>query len=199
MSGRIEQQSGRGCINNQSSRKHRDDASTDDEQSDSRRGRSKLERWTSHTEKDSAITLTASSSLKKRNRYTNSCGGGSLATRDLEDPSEKIEDNPQPLVGNRDTGPEMNDNDAKTAKDSHLDTVSKLKKRSERFKLPLPIEKYSAAIKKMESGQTPLVKTETCLDSEIKSERPARRRRWSWNQKVIEKNINPTGFIRFHS
>lgn len=45
--------------------KHNEDASSDDEQRDSRRGRSKLERWTSHKERDFNINSKSSSSSMK--------------------------------------------------------------------------------------------------------------------------------------
>jgi hypothetical protein len=62
-----------------------------------------------------------------------------------------------------------------------LDTVEKLKKRSERFKLPMPSEKDAFSVKKMESEAVPSVKPETPADSEIKPERPPRKRRWISN------------------
>lgn len=180
--GRSEQHSGHGHGNHQSSRKHKEEASTDDEQPDSKRGRSKLERWTSHKERDFAVAPTPSS-LKKRDRDThNNSSGGSLVTVPVEDPSEKIEDKPQPSVDNKDSGSEMNnDNNTKAVEDKHLDTVAKLKKRSERFKLPMPSEKDAGAVKKMENEPLPLGQPETRPDSEIKSERPARKRRWTGN------------------
>ncbi|KAH6827480.1 hypothetical protein C2S53_005277 [Perilla frutescens var. hirtella] len=182
LSGRTEQQSSRGHVNHQSSRKHREDALTDDEQPDSRTGRSKLERWTSHKERDFAMTPTPSSSLKKRDRDTHNNSGGSLVTGALEDPSEKIEDKPQPLVDRKDCDPETNDNGTKAVKDRHLDTVAKLKKRSERFKLPMPVEKDAIAVKTTEESEpSPVGQTETHPDSEIKSERPPRKRRWTGN------------------
>ncbi|KAG6414393.1 hypothetical protein SASPL_127115 [Salvia splendens] len=169
--GRAEQQSGHGPANHQSSRKQKEEASTDEEQPDSKRGRSKLERWTSHKERDFGITPTASS-LKKRDRDTHN---SSVAP---EDPPGKIEDKPLlPAVENKEGGPEMDK--AGTVEDKHLDTVAKLKKRSERFKLPMPIDKDAVAAKEMESG--PRSQAEIRADSEIKSERPARKRRWTSN------------------
>ncbi|XP_057767852.1 FIP1[V]-like protein [Salvia miltiorrhiza] len=191
MRGRTEQQSGHGHANHQSSRKHKEEASTDEEQADSRRGRSKLERWTSHKERDFGITPAPSSSLKKRDRERErdrerDTHNSSGATGPPEDPSEKIEeDKPQPpVVDNKDGGPEMNSDNTKAVavEDKHLDTVAKLKKRSERFKLPMPIDKDAVAVKKMESEPTlPSSQVETRPDSEIKSERPARKRRWTGN------------------
>lgn len=61
-----------------------------------------------------------------------------------------------------------------------MDTVEKLKKRSERFKLPMPTEKdNNAGVKKMESETLPSAKTEGPADSEVKAERPPRKRRWT--------------------
>lgn len=164
MRGRTEQQTSHGHTNHQSSRKHKEEASTDEEQPDSRRGRSKLERWTSHKERDFGINP----SLKKRDR----------------DPPGKTEDKPQPpVVDDKDGGPEMNSDSTKAAvvEDKHLDAVAKLKKRSERFKLPMPIDKDAVAVKKETEPPLPSNQLETRPDSEIKSERPARKRRWTGN------------------
>ncbi|KAI3443997.1 hypothetical protein Pfo_000662 [Paulownia fortunei] len=179
--GRTEQQSGEVHMNHQSSRKHREEASSDDEQPDSRKGRSKLERWTSHKEKDFGITSMPSSSLKSRDLETHKSSGASLVSRPPEESSKKVEDKPQPLVDDKDSGAEINNVNPKVLEDKHLDTVEKLKKRSERFKLPMPSEKDAMAIKKMESEPLPLGQSEIRPDSEIKSERPARKRRWTGN------------------
>lgn len=68
--------------------------------------------------------------------------------------------------------------DTKVLEDKHMDTVEKLKKRSERFKLPMPSEKEGLVIKKMENEALPSSKSDAPADSEIKPERPARKRRW---------------------
>lgn len=60
------------------------------------------------------------------------------------------------------------DGEVKPEEDIHLDTVAKLKKQSERFKLPLPSEKELGAGKKIENEQLPPVQTESHTDSEIK-------------------------------
>lgn len=73
------------------------------------------------------------------------------------------------------------DADTKPLEDRHLDTVEKLKKRSERFRLPMPSEKEAATIKKLESEVLPTTNSETPVESEIKPERPARKRRWISN------------------
>ncbi|KAK6156595.1 hypothetical protein DH2020_010843 [Rehmannia glutinosa] len=171
--GRTEQQSGEVHVNHhRSSRKHNERASSEDEQPDSRKGRSKLERWTSHKDKDFGIT---SSSLKTRDLQTHEV---SSVSRPPQESSEKLEDNKP----HKDTGAEINVNLKVVDDNKHLDTVEKLKKRSERFKLPMPSEKDATAIKKMESEPLPLgQQTETRPNSEIKSERPARKRRWTGN------------------
>lgn len=174
--------------NRHSSRKHGEEGgSSDDEQSESRRGRSKLERWTSHKERDFGVTPIPSSSLKKNKDIdTYNSGAPSLVTRIPEEPSNKVEGNMHTPVDNKDTsgggsGGETNNANVKAVEDKHLDTVEKLKKRSERFKLPMPSEKEAVVIKKMESEPLPSGPTETRPDSEIKSERPPRKRRWTGN------------------
>ncbi|CAI0394916.1 unnamed protein product, partial [Linum tenue] len=64
--------------------------------------------------------------------------------------------------------------------------VEKLKKRSERFKLPLPVEKDGSTGVKIETPEAvppvpPVNKIEPVADAEVKPERPARRRRWVGN------------------
>ncbi|KAK2976655.1 hypothetical protein RJ640_009444 [Escallonia rubra] len=170
--------------NRQSSKKHAEAASSDDEQQDSRRGRSKLERWTSHKERDFSVgTKSSSLKLKGTDGYKN--GGPPLASKLPDEPPTASEmetvDNPHPLAVEKDGDIEIKSFDAKPVEDRHLDTVAKLKKRSERFKLPMPSEKEATAIKKMENEPLPVVQTETRTDSDIKLERPARKRRWTSN------------------
>lgn len=162
--GRTGQQSGEVNVNHNSSKKHKKEASSDDEHPDSNRGRSKLERWTSHKERDFGAATKPPSSLKSRDPNT---PNNSLPV----EPSKKMEDMPQPLA----------DEPPKATEDMQLDTVAKLKKRSERFKLPIRSEKDDVAVKKIESRSLPSGQTETRPDSEIKSERPARKRRWTGN------------------
>lgn len=183
--GMLEQGSGEHDVpvNRQASKKHKEDASSDDEQQDARRGRSKLERWTSHKERDFGIGIKSSASLnvKEIDRYNNN-GGPSLVSK-VPDESSKAEEtveNPQPLAEQTDGGlPEFKNDDTKPAENKHLDTVEKLKKRSERFKLPMPSEKEAVAIKKIENEPLPSAPPETRADLEIKQERPARKRRWT--------------------
>lgn len=163
----------------QSSKKHREDASDDDEQPDSRRGRSKLERWTSHKERDFSVNMKSSTSLKiKENDAYNSTGPSS----DRQHPNEhskKVEDNQQLQQNDKTSVPEINNVDVKRMEDKHLETVEKLKKRSERFKLPMPGEKEATTTKKMENETFPSGQAEARPDSEVKPERPPRRRRWT--------------------
>ncbi|CAL5402115.1 unnamed protein product [Camellia sinensis] len=168
-----------------SSRKHREDASSDDERQDSRRGRSKLERWTSHKERDFNVNSKSSSSSKVKviDKFNNG-GPSSLASKLPNESSKTVEtvENQHPLGDQKDVGdPEIKNDDAKSLDDRHLDTVERLKKRSERFKLPMPSEKEAMVIKKMENEPLPSTQSEARADSEIKPERPARKRRWISN------------------
>ncbi|KAM6553116.1 hypothetical protein CsatB_013878 [Cannabis sativa] len=160
------------------SRKQREGAS-DDEQHDSRRGRSKLERWTSHKERDFSIK-SKSSTLKFKEMDKNNIRSleGTKHSDEPFKPAETL-DIQHPSAEEKDAAdPEAKDGDTKPLDDRHLDTVEKLKKRSERFKLPMPSEKEAITIKKVESEVLPSVKSVTLEESEIKPERPARKRRW---------------------
>ncbi|XP_073307188.1 FIP1[V]-like protein isoform X1 [Primulina huaijiensis] len=169
-------------LHHQPSRKQGEEASSDDEQPDSRKGRSKFERWTSHKEREFNVAL-MSSSLNSKDLDTSDSGKASLAGKLPEEPSKKMDDKLHPLVDDKVTEAEVDDSiKANAMEDKHLDTVEKLKKRRERFKLPMPSEKDVMTLKKLENE--PLLhssQTETPQDSEIKSERPARKRRWTGN------------------
>ena len=72
------------------SKKQRKNATLDDEQPESKRGRSKLERWTSHKEKDYSINSKSSASFKfKETEKINNVGSFE---------SNKIPDEPGKLV-----------------------------------------------------------------------------------------------------
>ncbi|KAM5548169.1 FIP1[V]-like protein [Rosa sericea] len=168
-----------------SSKRHREDASSDDEQQDLKKGRSKLERWTSHKERDFSINSKVSSTLKFKE-----LDRGSSDASKLPDDSKPIEavDNHHPLAEENAGDQDIKDADTKpldtdTALEGrHLDTVEKLKKRSERFKLPLPSEKEPSTIKKIETEVLPSPNSDPpVVESEIKPERPARKRRWISN------------------
>ncbi|KAJ4953838.1 hypothetical protein NE237_030670 [Protea cynaroides] len=174
-----------------SSRKHREDAPSDDERQSSRKGRSKLERWMSQKERDhNASSLIALSKATETDRNEPSSFTGKRPDESTK--AAEADDNQPSLGEGRNTGGlEVTDSDIgptpgnqpeadKTGGD-HLDTVAKLKKRSERFKLPMPIEKDGMSNKKMESEQLPATQTETASNSEVKPERPARKRRWISN------------------
>lgn len=167
------------------SRKHREDGSSEDEQQDSKRGRSKLERWTSHTERDYSINSRSSSSLKFKETDRTNNGGSFEASRPPDEISVKtveVVDSQHPLAEEKDASDlESKDVDTKPLEDRHLDTVEKLKKRSERFKLPMPSEKETLTVRKMENEALPSAKSEAPTDSEIKQERPPRKRRWISN------------------
>lgn len=167
-------------VQRNSSKRHREDVSSDEEQQDSKRGRSKLERWTSHKERDFSIGSKSSASLKFKDIDKNNAGGSSDA-KTLPNDAPKKPDAVEKLPLSEEKGAgngENKDAGMKPLEDRHLDTVEKLKKRSERFKLPMPSEKDASAIKKMESEPLPSAKPDATPDSEIKPERPARKRRW---------------------
>ncbi|KAJ8562208.1 hypothetical protein K7X08_011499 [Anisodus acutangulus] len=168
--------------NRQSSRKHQEAASSDDEQEDSRRGRSKLERWASHKDRDFGIDAKSSSSLNMKDNDVHKGTGTSLANKNQAEALKMVEDNQQPAAINKNGGgPEINNVETKPMEDKHLETVEKLKKRSERFKLPMPSEKEAPVNKKVEADPLSSVPSEIRPDSEVKPERPARRRRWTSN------------------
>ncbi|XP_076916096.1 FIP1[V]-like protein [Bidens hawaiensis] len=145
-------------ITRKSSKKPREKetASSDDEQS--KKGRSKLERWTSHKEIDFG-----------------------LDTKETDPPTKLPEESIKPQETREKLKPvvEEKDEDAKPSEDKHMDTVEKLKKRSERFKLPMPSEKEALAIKKMENEPLPSAQPEARPEADVKPERPARKRRWT--------------------
>lgn len=165
------------------SRKQKEEVSSDEEQQESKRGRSKLERWTSHKERDFSINSKSSASLKFKqiNKSNSNDGNSNSRASDVNklqeekppatlDPLEKKDPN--------NSNPENKGGNSKPSDDRHLDTVEKLKKRSERFKLPMPVGKDNIPVKKTETEPLPSAKTETPADSEVKPERPARKRRW---------------------
>ena len=166
------------------SRKHREDISSDDERQDSHRGRSKLERWTSHKERDFGASSKSSSSLQFKDIDKDNNDGSSEAGKPAAESARTVDvDNQHLLSAEGKDSVDMESKDADTKglgdrQDRHLDTVERLKKRSERFKLPMPSEKDALAIKKLESEPLPSAKTENPVEPEVKQERPARKRRW---------------------
>ncbi|KAK9130445.1 hypothetical protein Sjap_010932 [Stephania japonica] len=173
-----------------SSRKHRDDAPSDDEQHDSRRGRSKLERWTSHKDRD-LDTNSRSISSKDKDVGRNDNDLSPLDGGKVDDSSLMAEaaNDQHPLREDK-SSHNLNLNEAnsepsaggkhiesdKALDDRHLDTVAKLKKRSERFKTPLPSEKDGSSNRKSDGEALVSAQTEAAADADIKTERPARKR-----------------------
>ncbi|XP_042449544.1 FIP1[V]-like protein [Zingiber officinale] len=157
-----------------SSRKQGDDEpASDDENQSSRRGRSKLERWTSHKERDyDAFNNTQALSTLKENVEDNmvdSVQADELTKNELNNITSELD-----VKGDAGQIVDKTIDD----QDRHLDTVAKLKKRSERFKLPMPRDKDNGSNRKLDT-EVQLHNNEAGVDSEIKSERPARKRRWT--------------------
>ncbi|KAI3803074.1 hypothetical protein L1987_31222 [Smallanthus sonchifolius] len=152
-------------VTRKSSKKHKEkeNASSDDEQS--KKGRSKLGRWTSHKDTDFSLD-TKETDIKYKDN-----GPATKLQEESIKPQEYLEKS-KPLI-------EEKTEDAKPPEDKHLDTVEKLKKRSERFKLPMPSEKEALAIKKIENEPLPSAQSEARPESDVKPERPARKRRWT--------------------
>lgn len=162
------------------SRRHSDEGGSDDE--GMRKGRSKLERWTSHKDSSSVPVLKAHDSEASFADHNHELmvEQGMSKEDDFKktEVAEKLEENIASTVSKEsavNTLPQTSehghaDHDA-NGDDKHLETVAKLKKRSERFKLPMPNEKEIS--RRVESEAS--VQMET---SEVKQERPARKRRW---------------------
>uniref|UniRef100_A0A7N0TBE9 Pre-mRNA polyadenylation factor Fip1 domain-containing protein n=1 Tax=Kalanchoe fedtschenkoi TaxID=63787 RepID=A0A7N0TBE9_KALFE len=173
-------------------KKHREEASADDEEA-SKKGRSKLERWTSHKERDFSATTKSAASLKLKESTRGSINAESSVAGEAADKPTKTTEavEPKPSAGEKapqgvnykkdntkDLELKNNEPPAQQTADQHLDTVAKLKKRSERFKLPMPSEK-DATNKKTDTESLLPSQTETPqAEPEVKSERPPRKRRW---------------------
>ncbi|KAM7267337.1 hypothetical protein ACFE04_009503 [Oxalis oulophora] len=158
------------------SRKQKEEGSSDDEQRDSRRGRSKFERWMSHKERDFSINSKSSTSLNIKEIDKNKNSASSEAGKVIEEPMNLTE-GVDIMNGLR-----IEKNDSETMplpEEKPLDdTVEKLKKRSERFKLPISSDNNaSSAI----NEAFPPVKSEGPANADTKSERPPRKRRWVAN------------------
>ncbi|CAA0806505.1 FIP1 [Striga hermonthica] len=158
--------------NRQLSRKDGEEASSDDEhRTRSKRGRSKFERWTSHQEKDLTTTsISPSSSFRNTNKDSDTPNSGLASLKIMENNKSEA------LAHDKGASAKPVIDDSR-----HMDTVEKLKKRSERFKLPMPGGKEAVAVKKVERESLPSAQTEIQPDLEIKPERPARKRRWAGN------------------
>ncbi|KAL2929912.1 FIP1[V]-like protein [Bienertia sinuspersici] len=160
-------------------REGRGDVSSDDEQHISKRGRSKLERWTSHKDRDyDAYSKSSALKIKELSKDKNTISGPSGT---LDESTKKVEagNGNQPLAGGKEGGvSEGKDGDDRPMDGRHMDTVEKLKRRSERFKLPLTSEKDPVVIKKMENEPLPSSQSDAPTNAEVKPERPPRKRRW---------------------
>uniref|UniRef100_A0A0E0D5Y7 Pre-mRNA polyadenylation factor Fip1 domain-containing protein n=1 Tax=Oryza meridionalis TaxID=40149 RepID=A0A0E0D5Y7_9ORYZ len=149
-----------------------DPMSDDENHEDSRRGRSKLERWTSHKEIDY-------SSIDNENAPT-----FSSIKSDVQAPTaDELGKSEAAAAGNSElkSGGDNGQTSEKNAeeRDRHLDTVERLKRRSERFKLPMPGEKDAPQSKKVDTEVQPPQIESASADLEVKPERPARKRRWT--------------------
>jgi hypothetical protein len=149
-----------------------EDAMSDDEnREDSRRGRSKLERWTSHKEIEY-------SNVENETTHT------FLPIKaDVQTPANELGKSDVSTIGNSEIkgSAEIGQTSDKMAeeRDRHLDTVERLKRRSERFKLPMPGEKEAPQSKKVDTEVQPPQNESVAADMEVKLERPARKRRWT--------------------
>jgi hypothetical protein len=143
-----------------------EDASDDENHEDSRRGRSKLERWTSHKE------------IEYSNIDDDNTETFPTIKADVE-ADEVGKSEVSAAVGNSDINSNVDTGQTSDKSDRHLDTVERLKRRSERFKLPMPGEKDTPQSKKVDTEMQPPQNESTAADTEVKPERPARKRRWT--------------------
>jgi len=146
-------------------------ASDYESQHDSKRGRSKLEQWTSH--KDYIATDNVQSSSPKAKEVEGTTDD--IVTTDelpRTEGNDVSDSDPRGADGGQ-TADRSGDD-----RDRHLDTVEKLKRRSERFKLPMPGEK-DVALSKRSENDAQSTQNEAPADTEVKPERPARKRRWT--------------------
>lgn len=164
---------------NVSSSGQEDAVSEEELRHNSKRGRSKLQRWASNKERD---VDDISGALKAPNVMDQIGDSGVAQCNDMLNKVSEVavDKNVGGLefmdVDNRVSDcqtiePDKNDNDP------HSDTVAKLRKRSERFKLPMPGEKDTSVSRKVETERV-AAHNETSNETEIKQERPARKRRW---------------------
>ncbi|KAG2333293.1 hypothetical protein Bca52824_004473 [Brassica carinata] len=137
-------------------KRHKENASSGDELQDSKRGRTKFERWGSHKERDDdAVTAKGSSSISSKTQEKEKGTNGRASEPKLDSVGKNRN------VTEERSGHELaetKDGCEKGPRDRHLDTVEKLKKRSERFKIPMPTEKDNAGVKKMVSETLPSAK-----------------------------------------
>lgn len=150
-----------------------DTISDDENHEDSRRGRSKLERWTSNKEIEySNIDDDSTQAFPTIKTDVQAPITDSLGKTEVSTPVGNSD-----IKGSVDTG-QTSDKIAEE-RDRHLDTVERLKRRSERFKLPMPGEKDAPQSKKVDNEVQPPQNEPAAADLEVKPERPARKRRWT--------------------
>lgn len=156
----------------------KEEPTSDDENiGDSRRGRSKLERWTSHKERDfTTVDATKAFTTSSRAKEAEALNTDELGKTEAND-NNAGSSNPNPSAKDGDLG-QVTEKVAED-RDRHLDTVAKLKKRSERFKLPMPVEKETVQNKVAENEMPKPVNEAVPPEMEVKPERPARKRRWT--------------------
>lgn len=152
-----------------------EDAISDDENhEDSRRGRSKLERWTSHKEIEYSNIDDDSTQAFPAIKADNQAPTANDEVGKSEDPAAVSNSDIKSCVDTGQTSDKMTEE-----RDRHLDTVERLKRRSERFKLPMPGEKDALQNKKVDTEVQPPQNESAATDVEVKPERPARKRRWT--------------------
>jgi hypothetical protein len=144
----------------------------DENHEDSRRGRSKLERWTSHKEIEYNNIENETTEIILPIKAGLQTPANELGKSDVSATVGNSE-----LKGSAETG-QTSDKMAEE-RDHHLDTVERLKRRSERFKLPMPGEKEVPQSKKVDTEVQPPQNESAAADMEVKPERPARKRRWT--------------------
>ncbi|XP_074281246.1 FIP1[V]-like protein isoform X2 [Silene latifolia] len=152
------------------SKRHKEEDFANDTQ-DSKRGRSKLERWTSHKDRDLDVNSKSSSLKIKETSRNRSVSGSTSVVGDER--AKNVEDSLGAVDGSG-GGLEVKDEDARATNSRCADMVEKLKRRKERFKQELPSEKDTPAVKKTENEPVP----ETPANAQVKQERPPRKRRW---------------------
>ncbi|CAM0148056.1 unnamed protein product [Urochloa decumbens] len=150
-----------------------DTISDDENHEDSRRGRSKLERWTSHKEIEySNIDDDSTQTFPTMKGDVQAPTADELGKSEVSTAVSNSD-----IKSSVDTG--QTSDKINEERDRHLDTVERLKRRSERFKLPMPGEKEAPPSKKVDNEVQPPQNESASADMEVKPERPARKRRWT--------------------
>lgn len=174
------------------SKREREAASLNDYQQDTKKGRSKLKRWTNHKEQDLSTNPKLSSSSKLKEVDVNGKGKSSESNKVGAESAKPVVETTSKECSSpiaEDTGDLQSNGTEKAKEERHLDNVEKLKKRCERFKLPMPCDKDVMLTKKVESEALPPAKTETPTDLDVKPKWPARKRRWTITSSQMRDNI----------